>query len=197
MNLKVMSFVFFSEKKNKKCRSFFRNLTEISWSLGSVRPLTSGCCTRSVGADARPRRFINNVTARVQRWQSSTTQTRLYKGGYLSQSWNSSGTYINDSKAFLFRLQYNGSSSPLKFPVSDASKAGYGKEDYGPAFGSGNDIKTFSGQINCSGNAFNLNGSLSSLGVSYNLNGQNARSVLNSSLNVTDMEVYLVIGKSF
>lgn len=118
-------------------------------------------------------------------------------GGYLSQSWNSSGTYINYSKAFLFRLQYNGSSSPLKFPVSDASKAGYGKEDYGPAFGSGNDIKTFSGQINCSGNAFNLNGSLSSLGVSYNLNGQNARSVINSSLIVTDMEVYLVIGKSF
>lgn len=118
-------------------------------------------------------------------------------GGYLSQSWNSSGTYINYSKAFLFRLKYNGSSSPLKFPVSDASKAGYGKEDYGPAFGSGNDIKTFSGQINCSGNAFNLNGSLSSLGVSYNLNGQNARSVINSSLIVTDMEVYLVIGKSF
>lgn len=187
-----MSFVFFSENKNKKCRSFFRNLTEISWSLGSVRPLTSGCCTRSVGTDARPRRFINNVTARVQRWQSSTTNMTQYTGAICHR-----GTYINYSKAFLFRLKYNGSSSPLKFQVSDASKAGYGKEDYGPAFGSGNDIKTFSGQINCSGNAFNLNGSLSSLGVSYNLNGQNARSVINSSLIVTDMEVYLVIGKSF
>lgn len=118
-------------------------------------------------------------------------------GGYLSQSWNSSGTYINDSKAFLFRLQFNSSSSPLKFPVSDASKAGYGKEDYGPAFGSGNDIKNFSGQINCSGNAFKLNGSLSSLGSSYNLNGQTCGSITNNSLNVTDMEVYLVIGKSF
>lgn len=96
-------------------------------------------------------------------------------GGYLSQSWNSSGAYINDWKAFLFRLQYNGSSSPLKFPISDASKAGYGREDYGPAIGSGHDIKAFSRQINCSENVFYLNGNLRGSGSGYNLNGQNLK----------------------
>lgn len=182
--------MYFFRKANKKCRSFFRNLTEIGWSLGSVRPLTSGCCTRSVGTDARPRRFINNVTVRVQRWQSSTTNLTQYTGAICHRA----GTLVVHTA---YRLQFNGSSSPLKFPVSDASKAGYGQEDYGPAFGSGNDIKTFSGQINCSGNAFKLNGSLSSLGSSYNLNGQTCGSITNNNLNVTDMEVYLVIGKSF
>lgn len=119
------------------------------------------------------------------------TNTTIY-GGYLSQSWNSAGRYINDSKAFLFRLQYNGSSNPLKFPVSDASKAGYGNGGYGPTFGSGHDIQAFSGQINCSGNVFSLNGGLSS-GDSYNLNGQTVHTLANNSSKVTDLEVYRVI----
>lgn len=120
------------------------------------------------------------------------TNKTIY-GGYLSQSWNSSGNYINDSKAFLFRLQYNGSSDPLKFPVSDASEAGYGNGGYGPTFGSGHDIQAFSGQINCLGNVFSLNGYLSP-GNGYNLNGQTVKTIANNSLKVTDMEIYLVIG---
>lgn len=123
------------------------------------------------------------------------TNKTIY-GGYLSQSWNSAGRYINDSKAFLFRLQYNGCSNPLKFPVSDASKAGYGNGGYGPIFGSGHDIQAFSGQINCSGNVFSLNGGLSS-GDSYNLNGQTVHTLANNSLKVTDLEVYRVIGQTF
>lgn len=118
------------------------------------------------------------------------TNNTIY-GGYLSQSWNSSG-YISDSKAFLFRLQYNGSFNPLKFPVSDASKAGHGSGSYGPIFGSGQDIQSFSGQVKCSGKVFTLNGYFGSLGSGYNLNGQNVNTITNNSLNVTDMEVYLV-----
>lgn len=124
------------------------------------------------------------------------TKNTIY-GGYLSQSWNSSGGYINDPKAFLFRLQYNGSSNPLKFPVSDASKAGYGMGSYGPTFGSGQDIHSFTGQVQCSGKVFSLNGYLHGLGNGYNLNGQNVNTITNNSLSVTDMEVYLVIGKTF
>ena len=119
-------------------------------------------------------------------------------GGYLSQSWNSKGDYINDDKAFLFRLQYNGSSNPLKFPVSPASNikyAGHGHSNYGPTFGSGHDLHTFSGTINKSGNYFPLNGYVHNIGKTYNLNGQNSSTITNGSLQVTDLEVYRVIGK--
>ena len=118
-------------------------------------------------------------------------------GGYLSQSWISNGAYINDPSAFLFRLQYNGSSNPLKFPASNANYAGYGHSSYGPAFGSGRDINTFSGTINNSGNYFSLNGSVSSIGSTYNLNGQDSSSITNDSLQVTDLEVYKVEGDPY
>ena len=118
-------------------------------------------------------------------------------GGYLSQSWNSSGGYINDPSAFLFRLQYSGSSNPLKFPVTNTASAGYGHSTYGPTFGSGNDIYTFSGTINKSGNYFPLNGVVSGLGTTYNLNGQNSNSITNNNLQVTDLEVYKVEGDPY
>ncbi|XP_078309380.1 interferon-induced protein 44-like [Crassostrea virginica] len=119
------------------------------------------------------------------------TNKTIY-GGYLSQSWNSSGAYINDPGAFLFRLQYNGSSNPLKFPVTNAGYAGHGNGSYGPTFGLGHDIHTFSGTINKSGNYFTLNG-YTSLGNSYNLNGQNTNTITNGILQVIDLEVYGVI----
>ncbi|XP_061187449.1 interferon-induced protein 44-like [Saccostrea echinata] len=119
------------------------------------------------------------------------TNNTIY-GGYLSQSWNSSGGYINDPNAFLFRLQYNGSSNPLKCPVTNATSAGYGGGNYGPTFGGGHDIHTFSGTITKSGNYFPLNGYLHAVGNSYNLNGQNANTMFNNSLQVTDLEVFLV-----
>ena len=122
------------------------------------------------------------------------TNNTIY-GGYLSQSWTSSECNINDPSAFLFRLQYNGSSNPLKFPVSNAASAGYCSGSYGPLFGSsGTDINTFGGTINKSGNYFPLNGSVSSIGSTYNLNGQNSSSITNNSLKVTDLEVYKVEG---
>ena len=116
-------------------------------------------------------------------------------GGYLSQSWTSSECNINDPSAFLFRLQYNGSSNPLKFPVSNAANAGYGDSNCGPVFGSGNDIYTFSGTINKSGNYFRLNGSVRCIGTTYNLNGQSSSSITNNNLQVTDLEVYKVEGE--
>ncbi|XP_061187448.1 interferon-induced protein 44-like [Saccostrea echinata] len=118
------------------------------------------------------------------------TNNTIY-GGYLSQSWNSNGKNIIDPNAFLFRLQYNGSSNPLKFPISDTTYAGYGQSNYGPTFGDGFDIYSFSGNINKSGNYFPLNGSFN-MGHSYTLNGQNVNSIANGHLQVTDLEVYQV-----
>nr|XP_034306974.1 interferon-induced protein 44-like [Crassostrea gigas] len=120
------------------------------------------------------------------------TNNTIY-GGYLSQSWNSNGGWINDTNAFLFRLQYNGSSNPLKFPVSDATYAGYGDSGYGPTFGGGYDISTFTGTIYSSGDYFPLNGSVNLIGSYYSLNGQNSNSITNNSLQVTDLEVYQVL----
>ncbi|XP_062573036.1 interferon-induced protein 44-like [Saccostrea cucullata] len=119
------------------------------------------------------------------------TNNTIY-GGYLSQSWHSYSNFINDPNAFLFRLQYNGSSNPLKFPIDHNSYmyAGYGKSSYGPTFGD-SDIRSFSGTINKSGKYFPLNGSLN-MGNIYLLNGQNVNSITNGHLQVTDLEVYQV-----
>ncbi|XP_062573039.1 interferon-induced protein 44-like [Saccostrea cucullata] len=117
------------------------------------------------------------------------TNNTIY-GGYLAQSWHSNGAYINDPNAFLFRLQYNGSSNPLKCPISNTATAGYGHNNYGPTFG-GHDIYSFGGNINKSGNYFQLNGSFN-MGNSYTLNGQSSNSIANGNLQVTDLEVYQV-----
>ena len=122
------------------------------------------------------------------------TNNTIY-GGYLSQSWTSSECNINDPSAFLFRLQYNGSSNPLKFPVRNAAGAGYCSGSYGPLFGSsGTDINTFGGTINKSGNYFALNGNFNNMDNTYNLNGQSISSITNNNLQVTDLEVFKVEG---
>eukprot|EP00105_Crassostrea_gigas_P045706 XP_019929854.1 PREDICTED: interferon-induced protein 44-like isoform X5 [Crassostrea gigas] len=120
------------------------------------------------------------------------TNNTIY-GGYLSQSWKSNSAYINDPNAFLFRLQYNGSSNPLKFPINQPTYAGFGVEGYGPSFGAGSDMITFTGTINSSGKYFSLNGSVNSIGSYYSLNGQNSTSITNNNLQVTDLEVYQVL----
>ncbi|CAM5171934.1 unnamed protein product [Natator depressus] len=59
-------------------------------------------------------------------------------GGLTHQSYVSSGEYIHDEKAFLFRLKgKEGVLSPLKIPVKTASGAIYDCSDNGPNFGGG------------------------------------------------------------
>ena len=123
------------------------------------------------------------------------TQKTIF-GGYLSESWNSEDDYIDDPRAFLFRLQYNESYNPLKFPVKDSTYAGYGGGDKGPTFGEEHapDFQTFTGTVTKLGNYFSLNGNFNKIGNTYNLNGQNISSITNNSLQVTDLEVYKVEG---
>jgi hypothetical protein len=59
-------------------------------------------------------------------------------GGYTSAAWNSAGTYIADTNAFIFSLRRNGVSKCEKFMVKNPNMAIIGHKHYGPIFGGGN-----------------------------------------------------------
>lgn len=63
-------------------------------------------------------------------------------GGFLSQSWTSSGNYIDDPNAFLFILSHQSVQNPRKFPLTDHTKAAFAHKLFGPTFGevSGRDM---------------------------------------------------------
>ena len=62
-------------------------------------------------------------------------------GGYASEPWNSSGSYIYDRNAFLFSLRkYGISQKNDKFLVGSIGYALYGHSNYGPTFGAGHDL---------------------------------------------------------
>ncbi|XP_033754699.1 interferon-induced protein 44-like [Pecten maximus] len=114
-------------------------------------------------------------------------------GGYASVSWNSKGTYSTDPKAFLFKLEYNGSEEPVMFPnITNGTNAIFGSSSYGPTFGNGNDLCCFTETVSKSGSTFPLNGNTSGLGNNYSLKGENYNSVMNGHLQVMDLEVYSV-----
>ncbi|XP_072853933.2 interferon-induced protein 44-like isoform X2 [Pogona vitticeps] len=57
-------------------------------------------------------------------------------GGFTVQSYTSRGMYLNDEKAFLFRLKgKDGELGPLKIPVKIANQAVYDHSQTGPNFG--------------------------------------------------------------
>ncbi|XP_062611390.1 uncharacterized protein LOC134273216, partial [Saccostrea cucullata] len=56
-------------------------------------------------------------------------------GGFLSQSWRSTGGYIKDGHAFLFTLYFNGVKRPRKFAVINVNQAAYAHQKLGPTFG--------------------------------------------------------------
>ncbi|OWF39881.1 Interferon-induced protein 44-like [Mizuhopecten yessoensis] len=128
-----------------------------------------------------------------------STVTVLYNtnnsvcGAYTAANWNSNSSCITDAYAFLFRLEYNGTAQPMKFPNTSrgGTNAIYGDAGYWPTFGCGHDLHCFSGTVNRSGNYFRLNGS-ASIGYTYNMQGQNYNTVMNGHLQVLNLEVYSV-----
>lgn len=62
------------------------------------------------------------------------TDNTVY-GGFLSQSWTSSGNYIDDPNAFLFILSHQSVQNPRKFPLTDHTKAAFAHKLFGPTFG--------------------------------------------------------------
>ena len=116
-------------------------------------------------------------------------------GGYTSVNWKSCGNYLQDAKAFLFRLYQNGVWKPVQMTVQNATQAIYDDASYGPTFG-GHDLHTFSNTVNTNGTYFPLNGSVT-MGHSYATKGENYNSIANGHIQVKDMEVYLVEGKLY
>ena len=117
-------------------------------------------------------------------------------GGYTGINWDQSGTWGDDSTAFLFQLQYNGSATVNKFPCKNSAYTTYRASNCGPVFGKGNDLLTFTGTVNNSGGYYALNGSgMSGLGHSYNNQGITANQINNGTMNVTELEVYQVKSK--
>ena len=116
-------------------------------------------------------------------------------GGYIEKSWNSdsSGVYVKDDRAFLFRLKSNGKIAYNKFPVKDADKAFYCIDTHGPVFGSGHDLDLFSDNIDAQNNQFTLNGNMN-MGAAYDMGDVSKEKVTDNIKTVFDIEVYSVSG---
>ena len=144
----------------------------------------------------------NSTTFHQKCDNQGPTVTVLYNpqgtiyGGYTALSWDQSGLYGNDPSAFLFRLQYNGKEAGNRFPCVAGANAMYKHASDGPTFGGNHDLLTFSYTVNASGGYYTLNGS-SKMGVNnnfYNYNGITSSQINNDSMQVTELEVYRVIG---
>ncbi|XP_045161383.1 interferon-induced protein 44-like [Mercenaria mercenaria] len=112
-------------------------------------------------------------------------------GGYTSATWQGSGQYYNDANAFLYQLHYSKTPTPTKFPYNGNGNGIYKVSNYGPTFGGGHDLNTFTGTVNNSGGYFVLNGYMG-IGNSYNAQGKNTNQINNGNMNVTELEVYKV-----
>ena len=119
-------------------------------------------------------------------------------GGYTALNWDQSATNGDDATAFLFRLQHNGVPAVYKFPCKAqyTSHAVYRHPDYGPVFGHGNDLRTFTGTVNNAGGYFPLNGHMK-LNITFDAQGITADQINNGTMEVTDLEVFSVSGRSF
>ena len=114
-------------------------------------------------------------------------------GGYTEKSWTSSGSYIKDDRAFLFRLQHNHRPTPSKFAVKGPDKAIYCNSGYGPVFGGGYDMCTFSGSITKHKGSYPTNASYR-FGYSYDMGATTVEQLTNNIVTFRDLEVYSVTG---
>lgn len=115
-------------------------------------------------------------------------------GGYIEESWTTADEdYIEDDKAFLFRLMFGGKIALKKFPVITSEKAFYCDETAGPVFGSGHDLKVFDGTLTQRNRQYTLNGS-TSFGSTYDMGGITTEQITNNVKTVHDVEVFSVTG---
>ncbi|XP_046567354.1 interferon-induced protein 44-like isoform X2 [Haliotis rubra] len=114
-------------------------------------------------------------------------------GGYTSVSWSSDETFKPDNQAFLFRLQAANSFQPQKYPVKTANlqHTVYHNAQYGPTFGGGHDLCTFTSTINKQSNYFQGNGHMS-FNHTYDMQGHDVTNFTGNNLQFTDVEVYQV-----
>ena len=109
-------------------------------------------------------------------------------GGFMTQTWDSFGTWKEDKNAFIFSL-INADNNPQKFLIKpvNSGNAIYCNTDYGPIFGAGHDL------LICN-SANSINSSYSNFGSSYNYSGGNPKGILAGSYNfmINEMEVFAI-----
>eukprot|EP00105_Crassostrea_gigas_P000805 XP_011412750.1 PREDICTED: interferon-induced protein 44-like [Crassostrea gigas] len=118
------------------------------------------------------------------------TDSNVY-GGYLSDSWGSTGGWCTDQRSFLFKLHSAGNWKPVMFPYA-SGHSHYKSGNNGPWFHS---LPSFNSDsiTNKSAEGYYALYICSLFdGQRYNMKGETAQSVANGHNNVTDLEVYLV-----
>ena len=123
-------------------------------------------------------------------------------GGYTGQSWTGGdGTYMNDPTAFVYQLRFSGNEQRTKFPVvnSYSGNAIYSANSYGPTFGGGHVLHTFTNTINVSSGVYALNGHVTFNNTYYQMSNvspkvKSPNDINNGTMNVTELEVYKVTG---
>nr|XP_034306893.1 interferon-induced protein 44-like isoform X3 [Crassostrea gigas] len=119
------------------------------------------------------------------------TDKNVY-GGYVSDSWGSTGGWCTDQRAFLFKLHSVGNWKPVKFPYV-TKETHYKNKTHGPVFYSLNSIYS---NITTTGkppsNYYKLDSYTLFDGQRFDMKGETVKSVANGHNNVTDLEVYLV-----
>ncbi|KAK3580744.1 hypothetical protein CHS0354_023024 [Potamilus streckersoni] len=121
------------------------------------------------------------------------TSNSVY-GGFTTKTWASTNNYVTDDRAFLFQLRMNGIEKFNLFPVTLAYviNAIYPHSNYGPTFGGGHTLHTFTGTVSSSGSGFFLNG-YTKFQAGYYSCSLSDSDITNGHLNVFDIEVYKVI----
>nr|XP_034306897.1 interferon-induced protein 44-like [Crassostrea gigas] len=116
------------------------------------------------------------------------TDNNVY-GGYLSDSWESTGNWCTDQRAFLFKLYSAGNWKPVKFPYV-IKETHFKNKTHGPWFYSLTSMYSFIKTTNKpSSNYYNLDTSSLFDGHRFDMKGETVQSVANGHNNVTDLEV--------
>lgn len=117
------------------------------------------------------------------------TDNNVY-GGYLSDSWRSTGSWCADKSSFLFQLYSNFKWQPNMFPLIKEKKFNvFFAANHGPAF---DNLLSFEGDIQKTSNYYEMNTEKLFDGSYYVTGSANPKSIANGHNNVADLEVYLV-----
>ncbi|VDH91966.1 Hypothetical predicted protein, partial [Mytilus galloprovincialis] len=112
-------------------------------------------------------------------------------GGYSSVSWMSgSGESVYDGDAFLFLMTGGLKNKSCKFTIILPEYALTMNKDFGPSFGKGPDLLTFSGDVTRDTNSFHLNSVM--VPDSYDISEKTINEITSGSFDAVDVVVYAV-----
>jgi hypothetical protein len=118
--------------------SLILNDDEASW-LSEITKSTKGTLLYRASRDGfTANAFHTKCDRKAKTITIIKTNGNYIFGGYASAAWNSDGTYIADTNAFIFSVRRNGVSKCEKFMVKNPETAIIGNKHYGPIFGGGN-----------------------------------------------------------